>query len=792
MEKRALQRPEPGRVRALIKYIGNIDRRLEAITLEEPKQDLAVRNAVKAYKEDLTERVLRAMPIENLRQYRQGLRYQVLHQIGVSTVWDATRLTYTRLINMNGIGEQTARATLAAIADAQRDVQNSLAVRLSVDDKTKKSTALVRALYTSICCASIIDRATALYKSSHLNILPALRKARGAENKLHWLLSFPREKNAGLEAVNVLTALAEGRYSTESREIFDAYDAVLHASDEEIWDDFLRNPIDYNIRLEGGRPVRDGSSAPGASNPTPAGASSPRSPSKPSSAPRASGTAPRNPIYNTNAETVNDGKYRVNSHAGSHGYTDSNNRTEYTDRDRKHVRKNLSGKLGDQIERVPIDAAGLYCLLRTYQKFGVQYILSQKQVLLGDEMGLGKTIQAIAAMVCLRNGGETHFMVVCPLGVLINWCREIEKHSNLKYIKIHGKTAAEDFVLWQRRGGVAVTTYETLNKFELRHRYTIGLLVVDEAHYVKNPDAIRTQNVMEIKKHAQRCLFMTGTPLENEVKEMTGLIRVLQPKVAAEIAMLDQLSDAEEYREKVASVYFRRTREDVLTELPDREDAEEWNALTPEERLIYYEDTLGKRFMSMRQVSWNVADLRTSSKAKRLQEICADAEAEGRRILIFSFFLDTVNKVAALLGPKCCGVITGSVPGAQRQALIDRFSASPPGSALVAQIQSAGTGLNIQAASVVVICEPQIKPSIEDQAISRAYRMGQARKVLVYRLLSEESIDERIMEKLGRKREIFDEFADRSVAGEQTLGFTDAECDAMISAEIARLGRKPA
>jgi SNF2 family DNA or RNA helicase len=107
------------------------------------------------------------------------------------------------------------------------------------------------------------------------------------------------------------------------------------------------------------------------------------------------------------------------------------------------------------------------------------------------------------------------------------------------------------------------------------------------------------------------------------------------------------------------------------------------------------------------------------------------------------------------------------VPPPRRQEIIDAFDKAPAGSVLLAQIQSGGTGLNIQSASVVVICEPQFKPSIENQAISRAYRMGQARNVLVYRLLCINTIDEKITELLEYKQEIFDAFADKSVAAEQ-------------------------
>ena len=141
--------------------------------------------------------------------------------------------------------------------------------------------------------------------------------------------------------------------------------------------------------------------------------------------------------------------------------------------------------------------------------------------------------------------------------------------------------------------------------------------------------------------------------------------------------------------------------------------------------------------MSARRVSWNVDDPAYSSKAKRMKELVEMAREDGRKIIVFSFFLETIRSVCAILGESCTAPIDGSTPVQKRQEIIDEFGNKPEKTVLPAQIQSGGTGLNIQAASVVILCEPQLKPSIELQAISRAYRMGQARNVLVYRLLCE-------------------------------------------------------
>lgn len=131
--------------------------------------------------------------------------------------------------------------------------------------------------------------------------------------------------------------------------------------------------------------------------------------------------------------------------------------------------------------------------------------------------------------------------------------------------------------------------------------------------------------------------------------------------------------------------------------------------------------------------------------------------------------------------------INGSVSPQRRQEIIDDFDKAPAGAVLAAQIQSGGTGLNIQSASVIILCEPQLKPSIENQAISRAYRMGQTRNVLVYRLLCENSIDERIMDILKDKQEKFDAFADKSVAAAESIKMDDHTIGNIIAEEIERI-----
>lgn len=441
-------------------------------------------------------------------------------------------------------------------------------------------------------------------------------------------------------------------------------------------------------------------------------------------------------------------------------------------------------ELIDEIKEVPLNLNGLNCELRRYQELGVKYILHQKNLLLGDEMGLGKTIQALAAIVNLRNEGGTHFLVVCPTSVLINWCREIDEKTNLKSYLIHNKKSIRLLEERKENGGVAVTNYENTSIFEFSNEEKYSMLIADEAHFIKNPRAKRTLNAKKLFKHFDKLLFMSGTPIENNVNEMISLIKNLDKKLGCELEAFSYMAKAAEFKNKIVLVYYRRKREDVLTELPNKTEINDWSSLNKYEKETYKISLHKDHFMNVRCISWNVEDPLKSTKLNRLKEIIDDSISEGRKVLIFSYFLKTLEFIARNLTTKWYGPINGSISPARRQEIVDEFNNSKSDSSLLCQIVTGGTGLNIQSASVVIICEPQLKPSIENQAISRCYRMGQARNVLIYRLLSKNTIDERIVKLLEHKTKIFNAFADESIAAKNEIEINNDTLKQIIIDEI--------
>lgn len=445
---------------------------------------------------------------------------------------------------------------------------------------------------------------------------------------------------------------------------------------------------------------------------------------------------------------------------------------------RELVYSSVPAQLAEEIDAFPLNLDRFKGNLRAYQEFGTRYILTMKRVLLGDEMGLGKTIQAIAAMTHLYGENrQSRFLVVCPASVMINWCREIQKFSDIPVNLLHGPLLEDALLSFTELGGAAVTNYESMGKIvgTIDNHLTLSMLVIDEAHYIKNPEAKRTQYIHALDDESERILLMTGTPLENKVKEMCELIGFVRPDMVENVRTYAGMRQLPAFREMLAPVYLRRQRDMVLDELPPLTVEEEWCEMTAEDAAAYGVEVMGGNFMGMRRVSYLQEDLRTSSKAHRLFELCDQAMEGRQKVIVYSYFRETIRKVCDFLGPVVIGSITGSTPPEERQDLIDRFSQTPEGAVLVCQIQAGGTGLNIQAAGIVIFCEPQIKPSLTWQAISRVYRMGQVQNVLVYHLLCENTVDEAMQEILAVKEEEFDMFAHDSAIAEAADGLADKE-----------------
>lgn len=715
-------------------------------------------------------RVLHGIPVDELNANKEGIRTNVLKEAGYTDIYSIYAASQQNLASVNGIGEVMSLRAKENAHKIAADVAKNVKLRLSLDHKSEEYSRLVTAVAEHMRAKENLPKCQALLALIPPSVDQDIENTKCAKSGIKWFFSGDNRKNEAQAAYDRLLATASTIDSSGLVSQIQGYPAATPAAQAVV----PQVAAPTGVQMPSTTPV----------TPAPSALCSIIGPISIAAAWNDFATRPIE-YYQVLEEIAPE---RFNSEEDGYG---------------------LSDEIRDDVANTPVDLTGLNCTLRGYQIWGVKYILHQKRVLLGDEMGLGKTIQALAAMVSLRNdylkeieaeekaGSEPdpshppRFLVICPASVIVNWCREIEAKSDLRAYNLHDNNRDASFETWSEEGGVAVTNYESLeNHFVIDTDFEIDMIVVDEAHYIKNTSAKRSKNVLELCYHTERILFMTGTPLENNVNEMIRLMDYLQHDVAQRAQSVSVTAYADDFKDKISPVYYRRKRESVLSELPDLTDIKEWCNMTPEDERAYEDDVLTGSFMDVRRVSWRNEDyLNTSAKVQRLREIVEDAAEDSRKILVFSFFLDTLEKIRTVFGTQCVGVINGAVPVEERQNIVDAFEKAPAGSVLAAQIQSGGTGLNIQSASVVILCEPQYKPSTENQAIGRAHRMGQTRDVLVYRLLCPDTVDERMIEILEAKQAEFDTFADESSAAARDAASEQSGVDVNQNVIV---GEKPA
>ena len=647
--------------------------------------------------------LLRDFPVEELKSSRAGIRTGLLTEAGYQTLYDLYQADDARLHSIHGIGEKQAASIRMIIDEFLVQLAGRERIRLSADRSSEAMTKIICALARCRLSEMICRDAREISEKVHGFLTETIEKIR-VRNRIHWFFSRSGTKEETLRSCQELLEFSESTDYRRADRFVHLYLEAVSIDEEKAFSDFEKNSASYYALLE----------------------------------------------------NITGGKLPEETVYGS-----------------------IPAQLAARIRETETDLHAFRGELRGYQHFGVQYILHQKRVLLGDEMGLGKTIQAIAVMAHLYSKApDGHFLVICPASVMINWCREIGRFSGIPSFLLHGAPLYERLEKWKESGGAAVTNYESLRHITDRvdTKMQLELLIIDEAHYIKNPEAQRTKLIRRLDDESERILMMTGTPLENRVDEMCELIGFVRPDLVPEIRAHAMMRHAAAFREMLSPVYLRRQAGQVLEELPELVEKEEWCAMTDADLAAYRKAVQDGNFMAMRRVSFLQDDLTGSSKAVRLRELCMQAEEDGKKVVVYSYFRETLKKVREILqdpdddpaGDRSSGrvfrveEINGSTPVLERQSVIDRFAGSSSGVILLCQVYAGGTGLNIQAASMVIFCEPQIKPSLERQAVARVYRMGQIRNVLVCHLLCADTADEAIRGILAEKEEEFKTYADES------------------------------
>ena len=445
--------------------------------------------------------------------------------------------------------------------------------------------------------------------------------------------------------------------------------------------------------------------------------------------------------------------------------------------------------LAQQINAFQVNLAGFKLTPRRYQLFGIKFVLVAKKVILGDEMGLGKTIQALGVAQHLKNTNPYfHGLVIAPLAVLENWRKETNKVTDIRPYVLHGIEKESEAKSWIKNGGLAITNFESLQKLHETINYKFGLVIVDEAHLIKNPETLRSTYARNHLEYAEYSLLMTGTPLDNRGEEFVNLIDQVNSGVARDLwSSFGDVNyahrNAPKFRQMVGGIYLRRNRRDVLKELPELVVSDEFVAF-PKANSDEYESCIRAGNLMGARRALSVGSVSTSPKMAKLAEIIESCRAEGSKVLVFSFFKEVLKDAAGIV--RNVVPVDGDVSHTHRQQAIENFQKINGFAALIMQIDVGGVGLNLQEASTVVIMEPQFTPGKESQAIGRAYRMGQTRNVMVHRLIVETGADQKINIALGAKERIA-----RLLAGTSQLSEKMAEAvneKSILSEERVRLG----
>jgi superfamily II DNA or RNA helicase len=433
--------------------------------------------------------------------------------------------------------------------------------------------------------------------------------------------------------------------------------------------------------------------------------------------------------------------------------------------------------------------------LYPYQLQGALFAACRGRCILGDDMGLGKTVQTLAAAEILaRERGIERVLVVAPASVKYQWESEVRKYTDREVQVIDGTTE-------QRRAQYRQGTFYRLINYEQSVRdldelnaWQPDLIVLDEAQRIKNWESKTTRAVKKLR--SRYALVLTGTPLENKLEELYSIVQFVDDRrlgpafqflhdhrVLDEDGKLLGYRNLEKIREKLAPILLRRTRAEVLTQLPARTDNIVYVEMADEQRTLYAEQhhslarLLQKKYLSeldRRRIIACLTSLRmvcnstflidrqtnVSPKLEELAEILGELlnPDAARKVVVFSQWELMQQKAVELVQHLGLGhaVLHGEVPGPERRKLLERFRDDPECRVFLST-DAGGTGLNLQSADTVINLEVPWNPAVLEQRIARVHRMGQHRPVQVYNLVMRDSIEERVLRVLEQKRNLFNE-----------------------------------
>ena len=414
-----------------------------------------------------------------------------------------------------------------------------------------------------------------------------------------------------------------------------------------------------------------------------------------------------------------------------------------------------------------------------HQKEAVQKLVENKKFILADDMGLGKTTSTIIAAL---ESGSKKVLIICPATLKINWKREIENYSDKTVYIAEGKNFSTDADFVIINYDIIKNFHDTKKKGESQILdANFDLVVVDEAHYIKNATAQRTKLINDLVKKVDRLWLLTGTPMTSRPIDYFNLLSLIESPVAKnwmayairycqgyqfnvggrKVWNVMGASNLEELRDRTSGLTLRRLKENVL-DLPDKiitpvylrlkskmyeeimGEYYDWYDKNPEES-----KSLTVQFTKLTKIRQVIAD----EKISQTIELAENIVEQGKKVIIFCNFTDSLNKICEHFG-KAAVKVDGSMSKPERQHSVDSFQENDKIKVFVGNIKAAGVGITLTAAEAVIMNDLSFLPSDHAQAEDRAYRYGQKNNVLVYYPIFENTIEGIIYDILNNKKQV--------------------------------------
>lgn len=449
--------------------------------------------------------------------------------------------------------------------------------------------------------------------------------------------------------------------------------------------------------------------------------------------------------------------------------------------------------LGPEISSLTLPSS-----LYLYQLEGIYTLTKHGELLLADDMGLGKTVQAIVAMrVLIRRRSIANALIVVPASLVRQWEQELQRWAPDLWVSVAYGSPAARHAAWKTPAHVYLTSYESLRS-DSSYRsgpaaYSWDLVVLDEGQKIKNVTTKTSKTCRALSR--RRSWILTGTPLENSVDELASVLSFVRPNAE----LLDgrgRAADLQNVRSVQRQIQLRRKREAVLHQLPKLQRLRVVLPLTDSQRQAY-ESVLNEGVMHLAELGAEVTVQHVLSLITRLKQICnfcpktgasakiedlrerlVEIVAQGHKALVFTQFTCEqfgARRIVRELDDLEPLLYTGDMGPSERQRVVDEFTRPDGPPVLVMSLRAGGLGLNLQAASYVVHFDSWWNPAVTSQAEARAHRLGQRRAVTAYEYVMVDTIEERIMEIIERKKALFKELVDDVSISLGTLGLTKEE-----------------